>query len=236
MEDFYTDNYILEDAYNLAEKYNLDSIRFSFIRSEQSENPYNNSEQIKFLSKYTKIMYGKRDFEITTWEFGTVWNRLIRANIIIKGLYLLDSYILNAYKNLWDDRWYNYLINKMSFSCLLINRAGYLYLPNNKGERFMRLQDDKEKDKTIREFIYFWLFDLEMLSKDDNKSTIIQTLKNFNSLNNTYMGVFANLSYLNGKFEIYEHLLNLLINDPFVLMEDKKYVNQLLNNYKDKFQ
>ena len=236
MEDFYTDNYILEDAYNLAERYNLDSIRFSFIRSEQSENPYNNSEQIKFLSKYTKIMYGKRDFEITTWEFGTVWNRLIRANIIIKGLYLLDSYILNAYKNLWDDRWYNYLINKMSFSCLLINRAGYLYLPNNKGERFMRLQDDKEKDKTIREFIYFWLFDLEMLSKNDNKSTIIQTLKNFNSLNNTYMGVFVNLSYLKGKFEIYEHLLNLLINDPFVLTEDKKFVNQLLNNYKDKFQ
>ena len=236
MEDFYTDNYILEDAYNLAERYNLDSIRFSFIRSEQSENPYNNSKQIKFLSKYTKIMYGKRDFEITTWEFGTVWNRLIRANIIIKGLYLLDSYILNAYKNLWDDRWYNYLINKMSFSCLLINRPGYLYLPNNKGERFMRLQDDKEKDKTIREFIYFWLFDLEMLSKDDNKSTIIQTLKNFNSLNNTYMGVFVNLSYLNRKFEIYEHLLNLLINDPFVLTEDKKFVNQLLNNYKDKFQ
>ena len=235
MEDFYTDNYILEDVYNLAENYNLDSVRFSFIKSEQSENPYNNSEQIKFLSKYTKIMYGKRDFEITTWEFGTVWNRLIRANTITKGLFLLDSYLLNAYKNLWDDRWYNYLVNKMCFSYLLINRAGYLYLPNNKGERFMKLQDDKTKDNTIREFIYFWLFDLEMMPKDYNKSSIIQTLKNFNLKNNTYMGAFVNLSYLNRKFEIYEHLLNLLIKDPFVVMEDKNYINKLLNNYKDKF-
>jgi len=32
MEDLYTDNYILEDAYNLIEKYNLDSLRFSFIK------------------------------------------------------------------------------------------------------------------------------------------------------------------------------------------------------------
>ena len=27
-EDFYTDNYILEDAYNIIEKYELDSVRF----------------------------------------------------------------------------------------------------------------------------------------------------------------------------------------------------------------
>ena len=235
MEDSYTDNYILEDAYNLIERYNLDSLRFSFIKSEDSNNPFNKTERIIFSKEYTKIIYGTRDFEITTWEFGTVWNRLVRANVLTKGLSLVDNYILNAYKNLWDDRWYNELINKNCFSYLLINRIGYLYLPNMKGERFIKIQNNVEKDTTIKEFIYFWLFDLELLPKENNKKKIINILNEFSLNNNTYMGVYINLSYLNCKFEIYEHLLNSLINDPFVLKEDKIFINKLLKEYKNKF-
>ena len=236
MEDFYTDNYVLQDAYDLIKKYNLDSIRFSFIRSEKSNNPYNNSVEVKFLKKYTKIMYGTRTFDIRTWKFGTVWNRLTRADILTRGLYLLDSYLLNARKNLWEDRWYNILINKMCFNYILVNRPGYLYLPKKKGERSMKLKNEEEKDLTIREFIYFWLFDLKMLPKENNKESIIRTLNNFNSKNNKYKNKFINLSFLNKKFEIYEHLLNLLINDPFIRKKDKIFVHKLLKDYKNKFQ
>ena len=230
MEDFYTDNYILEDAYNLAERYNLDSIRFSFIRSEQSENPYNNSKQIKFLSKYTKIMYGKRDFEITTWEFGTVWNRLIRANIIIKGLYLLDSYILNAYKNLWDDMWMNDLIDRTSFSNLIVNRLGYIFISSRNGESRPKIKTRYQRDKTIKEFIYFWLFDYQLLPKNSTKKKVIKKLINYNKKDYTFYGLPMRLDYLNSYFYIYERLLNLIINDSYVEPGDKKYVEYLLKN------
>ena len=132
MEDFYTDNYILEGSYSLIIKYNLDSVRFSFIRSNQSNYPYNFSKEIKITKNHTKIIYGTRTFDTKTWEFGTVWNRLTRSDIVSRGLYLLDSYLLNAHKNLFEYGRYNVLINKMSFSYLLINRAGYLYLPKKK--------------------------------------------------------------------------------------------------------
>ena len=236
MEDYYTDNYILEDAYYLIKKYNLDSLRFSFIRSEQSNNPYNKSKEIKFAKKYRKIMYGTRTFDIRRWKFGTVWNRLTKADHIIRGLYLLDSYLLNAHKNLWEDRWYNILINKMSFSYLLINRPGYLYLPKKRGERTLKLKNEEEKDLTIREFIYFWLFDLKMLPKENNKESIVRTLNEFNSKDNKYRNKSINLSFLNKKFEIYEHLLNLLINDTYVRKKDKIFVYKLLKKYKNKFQ
>lgn len=41
MEDFYIDNNILEDAYYIVEKYNLDTLRFSYIQSKSEIYPYN---------------------------------------------------------------------------------------------------------------------------------------------------------------------------------------------------
>ena len=132
MEDFYIYNYILEGSYSLIIKYNLDSVGFSFIRSNQSNYPYNFSKEIKITKNYTKIIYGTRTFDTKTWEFGTVWNRLTRADIVSRGLYLLDSYLLNAHKNLCEYGRYNVLINKMPFSYLLINRAGYFIYQKKK--------------------------------------------------------------------------------------------------------
>ena len=37
---------------------------------------------------------------------GNIWNRIVRANIYIKGLYLLNDITLNIYKNAWDDLWF----------------------------------------------------------------------------------------------------------------------------------
>ena len=103
-----------------------------------------------------------------------------------------------------------------------------------KGERFIKIENSLEKDKTIKEFIYFWLFDLELLPKENNKKKIINTLNQFSIQNNTYMGVYINLSYLNSQFDIYEYLLKLLIK-PFIIMEDKFFIEKLLKEYLNKF-
>ena len=235
MGDFYTDNYVLEDAYNLVQKYQLDSLRFGFLKTTSEKKPYSYIDmKMTFPHEYRKIFYGEKYFDVTTYMNGTIWNRLFRANVLMKGLYLLDHYVLNAYKNLWEDRWYNTLINKISKRNLMINRPGYLYIKQC-GEGTLKSGDSHKNFKNIKEFINFWMFDLELLPKQDNKKIIIDTLRHFNNNNNRYFGVRVNLNYLIEKFEPYEHLLTVLIDDPFVKNEDKQFVKDLYNQYKQKF-
>ena len=226
--DFLSNNMILEISYSLIQKYNLDSIRFSFKVTE-----YDNSNIWinYFKKKDTKVVSGPRPYDILLYDYGTIWNRLIRSNIVTKSLDLIDTYILNAYKNLWEDRWWNILANYESKNYLMINKIGYLYI-KNKGEGHLKLQDDYNREKTIKEFIYFWLFDLELLPKEDNKKSIIKKLYLYNKKSNRYYGEKINLSFLKNKFPIYTHLLNLLINDPFVSKDDKIFLNELLEKSK----
>ena len=60
----------------------------------------------------------------------------------------------------------------MSFSNLIVNRIGYLYLPTIEGQGRLKIQNDIEKEKTLQEFIYFWLFDFFMLPEKNNKKSI----------------------------------------------------------------
>ena len=226
--DFLSNNMILEISYNLIMKYNLDSIRFSF---KVTEYEHSNKWINYFKKKDTKIVEGPKSYNILLYDYGTIWNRLIRANILTKSLDLIDIYILNAYKNLWEDRWWNVLVNYESKNYLMINKIGYFYI-KNKGEGHLKLQDDYNKEKVIKEFIYFWLFDLELLPKEDNKKSIIKYLYKFNKKNNKYNGEKINLSFLRNQFPIYTHLLNLLINDPFVSDDDKIFLNYLLDQSK----
>ena len=232
MDDYYTDNYVLEDAYNLAQNYHLDSVRFLFILVENTETPYSHIKfKYSFHEKYETIQYNKKNFYVVSPIYGTIWNRLTRTNVYIKGLDLVDHYILNAYKNLWEDRWHNTLINRAGFSYLMINRPGYLYMFNEKGEGKMKIGNPKKNFKEICEFIYFWLFNFELLPKTDNKKSIINVLRYFNNENAKYWDIKLNLGYLNDKFIPYEHLLTELINDNYVLNEDKVFIKELLNKY-----
>ena len=76
----------------------------------------------------TKIVYGKRQYNLRSLRYGSIWNRLIRTNVKLKGIYTLNVYLLNAYKNFWEYGWRNQLINEYSFSYLMINREGYIYI------------------------------------------------------------------------------------------------------------
>ena len=224
--DLYANNWILEKSYNLVVQYNLDSIRFSFKMVWDSNNLNSNTWEMKFKKKDTKIILGPKKYDIILFDYGTIWNRLTRANIFTKSLNLIDSYILNAYKNLWEDRWWNTLANYMSLNYLMINNVGYLYLPGG-GEGNLKLGDDITNEKTIKEFIYFWLFDYQLLPRKDNKKSIIKILYQFNRKTNKIYGLRINLSFLKKPFKIYDHLLQLLINDPYISDKDKNYVSKI---------
>ena len=45
---------------------------------------------------------------------------MIRKNILFRPFELFDSYMLNAYKNLWEDSWWNTLVNMNSYRTYLL--------------------------------------------------------------------------------------------------------------------
>jgi hypothetical protein len=81
----------------------------------------------------------------------------------------------------------------------------------------------------IHEFIYFLYFDYEYLPKEDDKKSIINLLHKYNETKN---GV--NLNWFRTKFYILDDLLNILIKDPYIKIEDKIFINQLLFESKKK--
>ena len=232
--DIYADNYVLEDAYYIIKKYNLDTVRFSLSQTNIEKFKKNKklAPMMKYPLKHTKIIYGKPDYDVYIFGYGTIWNRLIKSNILNKALELVDEYILNAYKNLWEDMWWNDLVNRVSFSNLIINRLGYIYLVNDKGVGSPKINSRKNRNKTIQEFIYFWFFDLQLLPQNDNKKMIIQKLYEYNNPKNKFNEFTISLDYLNSKFPIYERLLALLFNDPYVRKKDKYFVLKLYLRYK----
>ena len=232
--DLFSDNLVLEDIYNLIIKYNLDSLRFSFkTYRDLGNNNYNILTHL-YPDKDIKIKYGNLEEDVNSFGYGFIFNRLIRANVIAKSFDNVNSYILNAYKNLWEDTWWNSLINYAGFSHATFNRVGYIYYRPKEEEERPRIDTNLERDSLIKEIIYNWLFDYQIGPKDGNKKEIIARLKQWSLNNNTYYGTPINLDYLNSNFTTYTYYLSTLLNDYFIEDIDKKYLGQLLNKYNDK--
>ena len=143
--------------------------------------------------------------------YGTIWNRLTKAEIFTKGLNLLDNYILNAYKNIYEDRWWNLMANNESSNFLMINRIGYIYLRDSKGQGHIRSGDEIINEKSIKEVILFFLFDYNLAYNKSDKKDIINNLKEFKKGARN-----IKLADLRSNFPPYNHLLKQLIKDKYV--------------------
>jgi glycosyltransferase involved in cell wall biosynthesis len=230
--DILNDDFVLEDLYNLIIKYNLDSVHFSFKYYNNTDN-----KQIStfiFPSNTFKVKYGLINKHTQQPGYRHYFNRLTRANVILKGLDLVDTFVLNAYKNYWVDIWWNVLINYSINGHIATNRLGYLHTDTISDIVNFNITTEEQRDKAIREFINSWIFDYQVYPKDSKKKPIIEVIKKFTLHNNTYNGIPINLDYLNTNFTAYDYLLNTLIADYFIEDVDKIYISSLLSNYTNK--
>ena len=122
------------------------------------------------------------------------------------------------------------LIDRVSFSNLIVNKLGYISFLDRNTITEEHIKSAYEKDRTIREFIYDWYLDYELLPKDIPKNETMDTLRNYSQVNNTYNGVPINLGYVNTYFGAYRHFLNILFKDPFIPDEEKNLIKILYNN------
>ena len=222
--DLYTDNYVLEDAYNVIDKYNLDSCKFLFRLTKSFDNL--NESYVSFhVGLKSKIAYEKKnivylDFKVY-YNWGNIWNRLVRANIFSKAIFLLNELTLNIYKNVWDDKWFNKIINRASYSYAIFERVGYLYLQDGKGEGSPQSISEEQKSKMMKEFVGFLYYDFNFA---DNKTYIVQKLRD-------YERGFKNIKLrdIKSDFNIINDLLKVLIKDPSLTNDDVNYCEKLLN-------
>ena len=223
--DLYEDNYVLEDLFNIIEKYHLDSVKMFFRSIYDFNNLTSYKIQINNKINYTKIV-NKKDMEhynsyIMRWAFGTIWNRLVRSDIFTKGLCLLSDTVLNFYKNLWEDRWWEKITNEASSNLLIVKRFGYLYFRDNKGEGSIKFRTNIDRDRIIGEFLKFLYFDYEFIPQN-KKNNIIKKLLVLNETKKVA------LKHIKTRFYILDNLLYKLLNDFYIRKEDKIKLCQLL--------
>ena len=227
--DLYEDNYVLEDAFNLIENYKLDSVKMIFRIIDSFDNLIESN--IKFhVYNNSKITYGTSNIEKFNNKvfdyWGNIWNRIVRNNIYIKGLYLLNNFVLNIYKNVWDDEWYNSIINKVSYSFLIVERVSYIYMMDLNGEGSPKKDTEIQKDKIIKEYLAILYFEHNLLPVNDNKRKIIKILKKYD---NKYSSI--KLNFIKTKFHVLYNLIYMLLKDPFVSKAYKIFLEKLLKKY-----
>ena len=230
--DLYEDNYVLIDALNVIEYYNLDSCKFIFrvIRSFQS---LHNSFVYFHVGNNDKIIYGPTNILQTNTKifsiWGNIWNRLVRDNIYSKAIFLLNESLLNIHKNVWDDVWFNNIVHKASFSYAVIERIGYVYLQDGYGEGSPQARNEEEKSKIVKEYVGFLQFDYNFAKNKTDKDKIIERLKEYNETHYR-----LRLQNFRAHFEVLNELLENLIKDPDVSNDDKKYCEKLLEESKQR--
>ena len=230
--DFYEDNYVLEDAYNIITKYNLDSCKFLFRRIS-SYKRLGKSEVLFHVGNNAKIVYGPSNIynhNRNVFSFwGNIWNRLVRVNIYSKALFQLNELILNLYKNVWDDVWFNKIVHRVSFSYAIFERVGYVYLQDGHGEGSPSARTKKEKSKIIKEYLGFLYFEYNFSPKNGNRLNIINKLKRYDKMDKRLQ-----IKNMREHFEVLNNLLEALIKDQGVTKDDKKYLIQLLYESKNR--
>ena len=180
-----------------------------------------------FKKNDRKIIYGRRAYNVYGFRYGTIWNRLTKADIFARGLYHLDEYILNSYKNIYEDRWWNTMANNESYTYLMTNRIGYIYLRDSKGQGHIRSGNKIINEKSIKEIILFFLFDYNLAYNKSDKNDIINKLKTYQKGRK-----HVKLSDLKSYFPAYNHLLNILIKDKYVSKKNKLFLLSLKHDIK----
>ena len=226
-DDLYEDNYVLEDLYNLMEKYELDSAKMLFRLIYDHKNLKDNKLPFDIEFNSSEIIGRKRiekyNSDKLDWGFGVIWNRITRSDVYAKGLSLLSDDVLNIYKNFCDDQWWNKIGDAASYTFVIVKRFGYLYYHDPNGPSRMIMRTDEQKDKFIQEYIGFLYFDYDFLPKYNDKKDIIKRLRSYNRKKKR-----VKLHNLKSKFYMLNNILNKLADDPYVSTEDKIFVYKLL--------
>ena len=129
---------------------NLYSVKMVFITSINNF-IQNDKDIFNFKENYTRIVYGENITKYNDEVFSAnhILTRLTRSNIYIRVLLSLSDQVLNIYKNMWEDIWWNKLANiNISYNLFILKRYAYLFKRyGGDTDEIVKTETDLKKDK-----------------------------------------------------------------------------------------
>jgi hypothetical protein len=139
-DDMFVNHELFEQLYIFNSNLNLDIIEFSVIYQEEKKktiykpsyhlfNHYHGFNQdIIYQPKLSNIIFYKPNTNIITSIIcRTIWNKLVRKNILLKAIDYINVDFKNKFLITADDTPFNLLINQYAKNYSNIDIPGYLY-------------------------------------------------------------------------------------------------------------
>lgn len=178
-DDIILNKYLFQKLHNYNKEYNLDIIEFLVYHQtegtseiifpkdhEFSHYHYFNKKIIKQPELSNIIFYIPNSKNYTSIKCRTIWNKIIRKEIIINSInYLNNDYFKNQFLIAADDTPLNILAFQFANNYSNIIIPGYLYVLRNKGVSRLEKENNQHNKIISYNFLLYFKFLLRYVKK-----------------------------------------------------------------------
>ena len=236
-DDIYVQNDAFSTLYVEAEKNNLDILGFVFhSRPGILRHRKNNStkKRIIYQPELSNLMY-KNTSDGGVRQFGgNLCNNFIRTDLFKKVIKQIDEKNFNIRMNFHDDFILFFLLTRSAKSIKYIDRSFYIIYPGWKNDNKVQFRMGIKMQNRKNEKCFSYLNFLEILFKN-TKNTFEDKKLAFILSEYTYLNLdFCRLNKNTRKRAI--EVFKLYLDNEYVLKEDKKKLEDFINNEPIKYE
>lgn len=236
-DDLYLDKNLFNNLLNIAEEKKLDILNFEYVtlknRNIYLQTKFNKPTYNKIINKNelsnNKNILSRQDYSFFTWD------KLIRRNIYIEALKLIDKENLNIFMNQGEDICISLCLFKIAKNFMKIKLFGYGYISSEFQSTGIYNKIDKSKNLyslEIEKYINSFFASEKILYKisDDTENAKLYVIKRLiDSLKTNSLIIKLQNKYTKN---LVLEVCNIFINSNFTNNNNKKIIFQFIKNFK----
>ena len=236
-DDLYLDKNLFNNLLNIAEEKKLDILNFEYVtlknRNIYLQTKFNKPTYNKIINKNelsnNKNILSRQDYSFFTWD------KLIRRNIYIEALKLIDKENLNIFMNQGEDICISLCLFKIAKNFMKIKLFGYGYISSEFQSTGIYNKIDKSKNLyslEIEKYINSFFASEKILYKisDDTENAKLFVIKRLiDSLKTNSLIIKLQNKYTKN---LVLEVCNIFINSNFTNNNNKKIIFQFIKNFK----
>ena len=234
------DIYVQKDAFSTlyveAEKNNLDILGFAFIRFRSTISRYlpnySDKKRIIYQPELSNLMYNLTSNGKVRQFGGNLWNLFVRNDIFKKVVKQIDEKNFNVRMNHHDDFILFFLLTRSAKSIKYIDRIFYAIYMDWKEDEKVKFRKKIKIENIINNKCFEYLNFLEILFKN-TKNTFEDKKIAFSQLEEWYLNKLFCRNNKNTRERAIE-VFKLYLNNEYVSKEDKKNLEDFMNNEQNK--
>ena len=236
-DDLYLDKNLFNNLLNITEEKNLDILNFEYVTLKNKniylQTKFNKPKYNKIINKNelsnNKNILSRQDYSFFTWD------KLIRRNIYIKALKLIEKEYLNIFMNQGEDICISLCLFKTAKNFMKIKLFGYCYIKSEfqSSEIFKKIDKPKNLNSLeIEKYINSFFESEKLLYKiSDNTEKVKLYVINrliYSLKSNRFIKKLQNKYTKNLVLEV----CNIFINSNFTNNNHKKIILEFIKNFK----